>query len=89
VRKINFTENPTDPFETYVGKNIFEYNLLVPKDQLYESDNFSTEYKFNDIKLVVQWIEPLENDTIIIKTNSSTKEFKWSEIKDKELFYVI
>lgn len=89
VRKINFTENYSDPFETYVGKNIFEYNLLVPKDQLYESDNFSNEYKFNDIKLVVQWIEPLENDTIIIKTNVSTKEFKWSEIKDKELYYVI
>jgi hypothetical protein len=35
---------------------------------------------------VIQWIEPFDDDTIVIKTKNKLKEFKWSEIKETELY---
>jgi len=89
IRIVNFTENPILPFETESHDGIFQYNLLLPIRELYESEDFFREYKLNEIKLVIQWFEPLDTDKIVIKTKSSEKEFFWSEIKEKEFYTII
>jgi hypothetical protein len=86
VRLIKFTNDVSTPFEEKIRDNFSKYNLLIPNKKIYESENFFEEYRINDIKLVIQWIEPFDDDTIVIKTKNKLKEFKWSEIKETELY---
>ena len=72
-----------------MDSNVWNYNLLVPNKELYESEDFFEEYKINEVKLVIQWIEPLDNDKIVIRTKNSDKQFHWHEIKDFNLHSVI
>jgi hypothetical protein len=62
---------------------------LIPREKIYESENFFEEYKINEIKLIIQWLEPLDNDKIVIRTQNSSKEFYWYEIKELELYTVM
>lgn len=89
IRIINYSENPNLPFENEISENTFTYNLLQPRKELYESEDFFNEYRMNEIKLVIQWIEPLDTDKIIIRTKKQSKEFIWSEIKDLELYDIL
>lgn len=89
VRIIKYTKDPSLPFESQMDSNVWNYNLLVPNKELYESEDFFEEYKINEVKLVIQWIEPLDNDKIVIRTKNSDKQFHWHEIKDFNLHSVI
>lgn len=89
VNFVEYTTNPSLPFESNLNDNVTTYNLLIPREKIYESENFFEEYKINEIKLIIQWLEPLDNDKIVIRTQNSSKEFYWYEIKELELYTVM
>lgn len=89
IRFINFTDDPNLPFEKTIGNNIFEYNIMSPKQVLYNSDEFTKEYKLNDIKLVLNLISPLDDDLITIETENGVKEFCWGDIKNSLIYDIL
>ncbi len=86
IIKINYTDNSKEPFENKIDNSLYIYNVFLPKEVYYESSSFFDEYKMNDIKLVIQWINPLDDDLITIQTNNGIKEFIWSDIKGSLIY---
>ena len=89
IRFIEYSNDHNLPFEEKIGENVFKYHISYPKEILYVSDNFLNEYMLNDIKLIIQLISPIDEDSITIETERGIKQFVWGDIKDSLLYEIL